>query len=79
MEILATAFGSLCLLWTVLEVGRLLARGRGVSPSFGTDHARFGAVDLEGGRPLDVTLDRRTRGRRDEDRSAASGSFSVAF
>ncbi len=82
MDLLATALGSLCLLWTGLELSRLLARGRRDREAFGSGHARFGAVDLDGDRPLDVTLDRRTRGRRDEDRRVADGaavSFSAAF
>ncbi len=80
MDVLTTALGSLCLLWTGLELSRLLARSRRDRAAFGAGHARFGAVDLDGDRPLDVTLDRRTRGRRDEDRRAAGDAgFSAAF
>jgi len=54
MEPLLLILGSGCLAWTAAELSRLMQR-----PT-----ARFGAVDPERGREIEVVLDRRTRSRR---------------
>jgi hypothetical protein len=54
-----TLVGMACVAYTALEIGRAWRR---------PPPALFGAVDAQSGRPLDVTLDRRARGRRASDR-----------
>jgi hypothetical protein len=57
------AIGAVCVLYTAWELARAWPR-----EAFEPSLPRFGAVDASSGRPLDVTLDRRTRGRRSSDR-----------
>ena len=59
-----TLLGLSCVIYTASEVARALAS----APASARPAARFGAVDAATGRSLDVTLDRRTRGRRTNDR-----------
>jgi hypothetical protein len=54
-----TWIGICCVAYTVAELAR--AWGQPLA-------AQFGAVDAESGRRIEVTLDRRTRGRRAADR-----------
>lgn len=63
MEFLLVTSGLACMAWTATEL--LAAAHR--------PGARFGAVDLDDGTPLDVVLDRRThqRGRRYQDRGVS--------
>jgi hypothetical protein len=58
-----TLLGISCVLYTAFELARALAL-----PSASLSAAHFGAVDAATGQPLDVTFDRRTRGRRNSDR-----------
>ncbi len=64
MHTLLFVLGIGCLSWTLAEL-LTLARGSGRGPA----RARFGAVDLETQRDLDVVFDRRAadRGRRCSD------------
>jgi hypothetical protein len=57
---LLTWLGVLCVAYTAVEVARAWSGAPGA--------ARFGAVDAETGRRIEVTLDRRTRARRAGDR-----------
>lgn len=54
---LAPLVGALCVVYTTAEFVRLSAKPRRDSAA----QASFGAVDLQGGREIDVTIDRRVR------------------
>jgi hypothetical protein len=59
-----TLLGIACVLYTAAELARILGQPAAAPHSA----ARFGAVDASTGQPLDVTFDRRIRGRRTSDR-----------
>ncbi len=58
-----TLLGLACVAYTASE----LARAFGPARDAATRTPRFGAVDASTGRALEVTFDRRTRGRRTRD------------